>query len=133
MRDTLDQLLARAGGSAALERFEDQTVANAIASTVYYVGPTDGGTSIREALRKTVGDNPPTGVAQLPATGALRPDVIAELLPVLRDPARRDAFLENLANARVPHLARQLGKAPEKLTEGELEAINRYRPWRQAR
>jgi hypothetical protein len=133
MRDALDQMLARAGGTAELERFDDQNVANAIASTVYYVGPTDGGTAIREALRTTVGENLPPEMEKLPRSGALRKEVIDELLPVLADPARRDAFMENLANARVPHLARQLGKSPEQLTEGELDAINGYRPSRQGR
>jgi hypothetical protein len=133
MRDTLDQFLARAGGSAALDRFADQTVANAIASTVYYVGPSDGGTAVREALKKTVGSDPPVEIQKLRPSGALRTDVVNELVPILRDPARREAFLENLADARVPHLAKQLGKAPEALTEAELEAINRYRPSRQVR
>jgi hypothetical protein len=133
MRDTLDQLLARAGGSAALERLEDQTAANAIASTVYYVGPEDGGSSIREALKKTAGENPSAGVRRLDDQGAVSRQLIDELVPMLRDPNFQRAFLENLADARVPHLARQLKKAPEALTEAELEAINRYRPSRQAR
>jgi hypothetical protein len=133
MRDALDQLLARAGGSAALERFEDQTVANAIASTVYYVGPSDGGTAVREALKKTVGDSPPPAMADILQAGSVSKDLMDILVPTLADPTRRDAFLENLADARVPHLAKQLKKAPDALTEAELEAINRYRPSRMGR
>jgi hypothetical protein len=132
MRDALDQILSSAGGIGVLDRFGDQTVANAIASTVYYVGP-KGGTAIREALIKTAGENPPESIRKIQSTGALRRDVVDEVERVLRAPENRDVFLENLANARVPLLAAALGKDTSKLTDGELEAINRYRPSRRGR
>lgn len=133
MREYLNGALAKAGGGAALERFEDQTVANAVASAVFYQGATGGGTAVRQALKETVKDDPPPGMTRVDNKGTITNILMEELVPVLKDPAKRDAFLENLADARIPILEAAVGKKPGELTDAETRAINDYRPSRARR
>jgi len=126
MHDYLDEALKKAGGSKVLEEFDDQKVANAIAVSIFHHGPTGGGNVIRKALKKTTADDPPAGMKDVDDRGNLTEYVTNVLVPLTKNPKKRDAFLENLADARFEYLKRP--RVPAGKGTDEDSAVTDYLP-----
>lgn len=126
MHDYLDEALKKAGGSKVLEEFDDQKVANAIAVSIFHHGPTGGGNVIRKALKKTTADDPPAEMEYVDDRGNVTTYVTKVLIPLTKDPKKRDAFLENLADARFEYLKRP--RVPAGKGTDEDRAVTDYLP-----
>jgi hypothetical protein len=99
-RNYFDFALNMIGGSSAFGRFRDAEAASAVADTLFRNGRTGGGYMIRQAINKLA----PGTLALRGATGKKLPfneTALAAFQKVIADPAKRQDFLNNLADIRI--------------------------------
>ncbi len=99
-RKYFDYAMDMIGGSPAFGRFRDAAAASAVADTLFRNGRTGGGQMIRAAINKVA----PGTLAMRGATGNELPfneAALAAFHKVVADPAKRQGFLNNLADIRI--------------------------------
>lgn len=111
MRWYFDKTMARAGGSAALDKINDKLAAGALADTLYRHGSSGGATLIQKAINRVNGNQ------NLKVDGGMGNDTLKAYSDLLSKPETRNKLLNELAEMR------------DRATEGkETARMDHYRP-----
>jgi hypothetical protein len=105
-RNYFDFAMNQVGGSAAFGRLGDAEAASAVADTLFRNGRTGGGKMIREAINKVT----PGTLTIRGATGNALPfneTALAAFRKIVADPAKRQGFLDALADIRIKDSPRE--------------------------
>lgn len=94
MRWYFDKTLARAGGSAALDKINDRLAAANLADTLFRHGSSGGATLIQKAINDVNGNN------KLKVDGGMGPDTLKAYTDLLAKPETRNKLLNKLAKLR---------------------------------